>query len=539
MYRIMIVVAVVALMAVGCATILLLGNRQGDDLALVKFTTPQQAVLVNRGPASSRVALVIGIDHYRNLGPGEQLQRAQSDAIAVAAKLRALGYDTILDTDATREKIYADLALAVSKVKPGGAAFFYFAGHGISIRAANYLEGANYLVPSDAPRPSQKSLSSFEYSSVPVQSIIEQFRRSGARISVLVLDACRNSPFQGQQELENTSASEGPSANDQGGDYYVLYSAAEGQLALDSLPNGDDDPNSVFARIFLRNLSDDMRLQDLTRSVQSGVAMLSSDKQTPTPYSGTDARLTISGGVTAADRPMAVASSSRTLRAVERTTITNEVQKSLDMARTAEADAREWARSAKVAQAKALEMAAQADDAKIRAEKKAAGYGTRELGDGSIYEGQLTDGDPNGVGVATRLGVSVYKGEWSVHHKSGFGIYTSLKGHFTYAGEWRNDEKNGADVLKLPNGEVFAGEFHDGKPDGFGVFTGNKTDPWLERVGQFNDADASYSVEYDRDKIKYGLTKHGHLEGPSAILGRDGHVIEQGNFEDDVLKSPA
>src|SRR5579863_5541894 len=169
MSRIMIIVAVVILLAAEGIAILFLGNRRDSDTVAV-FSSAEQIGLVNRGPASSRVALVIGIDHYKNLGPDNQLQRAQSDAKAVAAKLKALGYDTILDTDATREKIYADLALAVSKIKPGGAAFFYFAGHGISERAANYLDGANYLVPSDAPRPSQKSLSSFEYSSVPVQS---------------------------------------------------------------------------------------------------------------------------------------------------------------------------------------------------------------------------------------------------------------------------------------------------------------------------------------------------------------------------------
>jgi uncharacterized caspase-like protein len=539
MFRLMIIVASVALMAIGCATILLLGNRHNED-AVVAFSPPQQSPLVNHGPASSRVALVIGIDHYKNLGSDRQLERARSDAIAVAAKLKALGYDTILDTDATRAKIYADLDLAVSKIKPGGAALFYFAGHGISVRAANYLDGANYLVPSDAPSPASGSLSTFEYSSVPVISIIEQFRRSGARISVMVLDSCRDSPFQGQQELENASSSEAPSDNNQRSDFYVLYSAAQDQLALDKLPNDDEDPNSVFARIFLQNLSDNVRLQDMARSVQSSVATLSGDKQTPVAYNGTDARLTITGSVTAADRRIAVASAANAHQPVDKTAITREVQQSVDMARTAEADAREWAHSAQVARSKSEEMAAQADEAKIRAEKKLPGYGSRELADGSIYEGQLTNGDPNGVGVSINIGVSVYKGEWSVHHKSGFGVYESLKGHFIYAGEWKNDKKDGAVVLKLPNGRVFAGEFHDDKPDGFGVLTGTKTDPWLEQVGQFNDADASYSVEYDRgDIVKYGLTKHGRLQGPAAILGRDGHVIRQGNFEDDVLKNPA
>jgi hypothetical protein len=536
MSRILIIVAVVMLLTAEGIAILFLGNRQDGDTPAV-FTSAQQIGLVNRGPASSRVALVIGIDHYTNLDSDHQLERAQSDARAVAAKLKALGYDTILDTDATREKIYADLALAVSKIKPGGAALFYFAGHGISVKAANYLDGANYLVPSDAPSPANNSLSTFEYSSVPVLSIIEQFRRSGARISVVVLDSCRDSPFQGHQELESSSSAEASSDNSQRSDFYILYSASQGQTALDRLPS-DDDPNSVFTRVFLKQLSDGVRLQDLTRSVESGVATLSGNQQTPIAYNGTDDRFTITGSVTAADRAFAVAASAKSLSSVEKTTITSEVQKSVDMARTAEADAREWAHSAQVARTKAEDMAAQAGDAKIRADKGLAGYGTRQLDDGATYEGQLTNGEPNGVGVAIKADLYIYKGEWSAHQKSGFGYYESLKSHYTYTGEWQNDKEEGAGVYKTPTGEVYAGEFHYGKPDGFGVLSGTSRDPWLEQVGQFNDADASYSVEYDRTgTVIYGATKHGRLEGPAAKLGRDGHVIEQGYYEEDVLKN--
>lgn len=529
-------VGVILLVVIGGMALLMLGSGRYETTP-VHFSTLQQTVLLNRGPASSRVALVIGIDRYRNLGKNQQLERAKTDARAVAVKLRTMGYDTILDTDATRDKIYADLDQAVRKIKPGGAALFYFAGHGISDKAANYLDGANYLVPSDAPSPDKHTQSAFEYSSVPLLSIIEQFRRSGARISVAILDACRDSPYQGQSVTESASKADSSSVGS-GSDFYVIYSASPGETALDRLPEGDGDPNSVFTRVLIKNLSDQTRLQDLNHTLQSAVSQLSGGDQKPIAYSGTDDRLTVTGDVAAEDRPLAVAADPAATSSLEKSPIARDAQKSVDMARTAEADAREWAHSAKVAESKAKDFARQADEARSRSQKRLAGYGSKILDDGATYEGQMANGEPNGVGVASNPGAYTYKGEWVAHQKAGFGFQEYLKTHNTYAGEWHDGKKDGAGVYRFVNGEIYRGEFHYGNFDGFGVLAGNATDPWLERVGQFNDQEASYSVVYERaNRVIYGLTKHGKLEGPAAKLDREGRVIEQGYYEDDVRKS--
>lgn len=536
MPRTLVAVAIVLLIVVAGISVLRFGNPRDAGLP-ADFATTEQAGIIDRGPVTSKVALVIGIDHYRNLGQANQLERAKSDARAVAAKMKALGYDTILDTDATRDKIYVDLDRAVRRIKPDGAAFFYFAGHGISVKAQNYLDGANYLVPSDAANPEQHTASTFETSSVPLISIIQQFRRSGARISVLVLDACRDSPFQGQKAPSSTAAGRRPGGNN---DFYVLYSASPGTTALDRLPGADGDPNSVFTRVLLRNLSRDTRLEDLARAVESRVSQLSSGKQIPIAYSGTDARLTIAGEVASEDKALAIAAPPGTASSLDKTPILREVQEAVDKARTAEADAREWARSAEITKAKAEALAREADEARLRSEKQLAGYGSKALSDGANYEGQLANGEPNGVGVAIKPGVYIYRGEWSGEEKNGFGTFESLKSHYTYTGEWHDNAWDGAGVYVTADKKIYEGELHHGSPDGFGVLTGNPKDPFREEVGQWNDSDrgASYSVEYDRvDRVVYGMTKHGKLEGPGAKLTRAGKILEQGFYEDDVLKT--
>jgi hypothetical protein len=51
---------------------------------------------------AKRVALVVGINVYDNLAPGQQLQKARNDARAVAATFKETGFQVILAEDAGR-----------------------------------------------------------------------------------------------------------------------------------------------------------------------------------------------------------------------------------------------------------------------------------------------------------------------------------------------------------------------------------------------------------------------------------------------------
>jgi len=94
-------------------------------------------------------ALVIGIDAYTKASP---LSYAVSDATAVAASLKSnFGFaDTnvrlLTDESASREAILeAFLALALDKTDDNDRVFFFFAGHGLTIRSKRGEVG--YLVP--------------------------------------------------------------------------------------------------------------------------------------------------------------------------------------------------------------------------------------------------------------------------------------------------------------------------------------------------------------------------------------------------------
>src|SRR5262249_5965760 len=106
------------------------------------------------GMAEQRHALVIGNDLYPNLPAERKLHNAVNDARAVAATLKELRFDILGGTEPgrhgenlTRNDIIDRLGELASRVQPGDIVFFFFAGHGVS------LKGANILLPSDIPAP--------------------------------------------------------------------------------------------------------------------------------------------------------------------------------------------------------------------------------------------------------------------------------------------------------------------------------------------------------------------------------------------------
>ncbi|GAA4418462.1 caspase family protein [Nibrella viscosa] len=137
-------------------------------------------------PASGkRLALVIGNSTYQY---GSSLQgRPLNDAQDMAARLRSLGFQVLLHTDANQQAMrQALLSFSQQIDRRTEVAMVFYAGHGIEVG------GQNYLIPTDArlTRPSDANLEA-----INVQMLLNELKTSGATFCVAVLDACRNDPF--------------------------------------------------------------------------------------------------------------------------------------------------------------------------------------------------------------------------------------------------------------------------------------------------------------------------------------------------------
>jgi TPR repeat protein len=147
-------------------------------LLLVAMTAPAQA--------EKRVALVIGNSAYQSAVP---LTNPAADAKLMADTLLSLGFFVVgggakLDLD----KNGLDGALGEFNKAMIGAdvALFYYAGHGVE------THGQNFLVPVDAhPKDEADVIGGM----TPLSDVLDRMQQSGARLNLLMLDACRDNPF--------------------------------------------------------------------------------------------------------------------------------------------------------------------------------------------------------------------------------------------------------------------------------------------------------------------------------------------------------
>jgi hypothetical protein len=136
--------------------------------------------------AEKRVALVIGNSAYQTV---PKLPNPTADARLMSDTLLSLGFFVVgggarLDLD----KSGFDAALQEFGKELNGAdvALFYYAGHGVE------THGLNYLVPVDAHPADEGDVFA---QMTGLAGILDQMEKSGARINLLLLDACRDNPF--------------------------------------------------------------------------------------------------------------------------------------------------------------------------------------------------------------------------------------------------------------------------------------------------------------------------------------------------------
>ena len=228
--------------------------------------------------AAKRVALVIGNDTYDNV---PVLQKARNDADAMAAALTKLGFEVISAKDVGRRAMSRALVEFANKIGEGDTAVLFFAGHGFAI------EGTNYLLPVDVPSAGPGEQGLVSDASFAANGLADRMRERGAATAVMILDACRDNPFEakgkrslaGTRGLARMSPAEG---------MFVLYSAGAGQAALDRLNDNDTNANSVFTRTLLVELArPELSMVQIAKRTQAEVRKLAAKaghEQTPAYY---------------------------------------------------------------------------------------------------------------------------------------------------------------------------------------------------------------------------------------------------------------
>jgi uncharacterized caspase-like protein len=208
----------------------------------------------------ARVALVIGNATYRE----SPLRNPVNDARAMATTLRELGFTVLAHENASKRTMETAVIEFGRKLAEGGVGFFYYAGHGLQVR------GRNYLVPIDAEIDSEAAT---RIAAVDVDLLLEQMAEARNRVNVVILDACRNNPF----ERRLRGASRGLAAVDAARGTLIAYATAPGSVAADG-----EGANGLYTEELLQALRvPGLKVEEVFKRVRVAVAERSKGAQTP------------------------------------------------------------------------------------------------------------------------------------------------------------------------------------------------------------------------------------------------------------------
>lgn len=231
--------------------------------------------------AEKRVAITIGIDLYDNLKAEQQLRKAVNDSRSAGDAFGSIGFEVIRAENVRRLEFNRAWQRFLNRIDPGDTVAVYFAGHGVEIA------GSNFLLARDVPQVASGEDDLLKGEAVGLSRLLDDLRVRKPKVSVLILDACRDNPFP-QPGGRSVGASRGLTRVEAPEGTFVMFSAGTGEAALDRLNDTDGDANSVYTRRLLPLLTrPGLSLPDLAQEVRRQVRELASSvrhRQTPAYY---------------------------------------------------------------------------------------------------------------------------------------------------------------------------------------------------------------------------------------------------------------
>ena len=229
------------------------GPPEPRDVVVAPATSPSP-------PADRRTALVIGNAAYTEA----PLANPVNDATDMAGALQKMDFTVTLLPDADLRRMREAIETFRQQLRPGVVGLFYFAGHGLQVK------GENYLVPIGARIAREQDV---EFETVHVGRILGAMEDAANDINIIILDACRNTPFARsaralQRGLAVPQAITGS---------LIAYATAPGSVAADGAGR-----NGVYTAHLLRNMRlPNVPIEQVFKNVRIDVMQETRSKQTP------------------------------------------------------------------------------------------------------------------------------------------------------------------------------------------------------------------------------------------------------------------
>ena len=214
-----------------------------------------------------KFALVIGNGQYA--GANRALKNPTHDARLMSETLLKLGFEVQTHLNLSRADMSQRVSAFAAALPAGATSLVFYAGHGLQIN------GASYLMPVDIQLSSEQNVQLRAY---PLRRLLDEVSSAASAVNIVILDACRDNPFQppppvryrsnGPMGLAKVQAPRGT---------LLAYSTQPGQLAADGI-----GANSTYTATLAKTLLDPgLTLEDIFKKVNTLVRNATRDDQIP------------------------------------------------------------------------------------------------------------------------------------------------------------------------------------------------------------------------------------------------------------------
>ena len=229
------------------------------------------SIMSSQAMAERRVALIVGNAKYAH---ADVLANTVNDANAIGALLTKAGFDLV---DVRRDIGVVEFKRAIREfliaASEADIVVVYYSGHGLE------YGGVNYLVPVDAKLANENDV---EDETVPLDRII-QATQSAKKLSLIILDACRDNPFlrdSARAGAKRAVAGRLIGVESTGAGALIAYAAKAGSVSFDGA-----GPNSPFTAALVKHIVEpgvDIRIA--LGKVRDEVMASTSNRQEPFVY---------------------------------------------------------------------------------------------------------------------------------------------------------------------------------------------------------------------------------------------------------------
>jgi len=208
-----------------------------------------------------KLALLVGNAEYT----GNMLKNPVHDANDLSQKLHSLGFRTLVGINTTKEDLKRLLSEFQQELPVTDIGLFFFAGHGMQIKGENYITCIDTSFEDEIAA---------DCSSIPLKQIVNILDKGKHRANIIILDACRDNPFErawnrgvNQQGLAPVFAPRGT---------IIAFATSPGETASDG-----KERNGVYTSSILKHIEEqNLPIEEMFKRVRNTVSVMTNGKQT-------------------------------------------------------------------------------------------------------------------------------------------------------------------------------------------------------------------------------------------------------------------